>query len=111
METTNSSEIWAEPLPQQLLEAIVVLSENGALPAFLRDVLTEKEIYEIAARFEAAKLLSSGASYDVIQARTKLSTRTIARISLWLKQGAGGYNAALESLSISHSHISPARAE
>jgi len=114
MKTSDSMIIWNQPLPEQLLQAFLGLAATDAFPEFLRDVLTEKEILEIAARFEAARLLTIGTSYVAIQAQTKLSTRTIARISRWLKQGTGGYVAALESLNNSrtnHSHILPVRAE
>lgn len=101
-------------MPRQLLRAFYSLAGSNNFPAFLRDILTEKEITEIAARFEAARLLMTGASYATIQKQTKLSTRTIARISRWLKEGAGGYAAALELLvipQIDSSHIPPVRAE
>tara|TARA_Y100001947_G_scaffold115121_1_gene99314 strand:+ start:168 stop:506 length:339 start_codon:yes stop_codon:yes gene_type:complete len=107
-------DIWQKKLPSQLLAAINAGSGSGNLALFLRDILTEKEITEIAARLEAARLLDSGASYDAVRAATALSTRTIARISLWKKQGAGWYAAVLAQLPISnthHSHISPAPAE
>lgn len=114
MNTLDPMSVWSQPLPAQLLQVLFGLADSDAFPAFLRDVLTEKEITEIAARFEAARLLAIGVSYATIQKQTKLSTRTIARISRWLKNGQGGYTAALESLrapQISHSHTSPVRAE
>lgn len=114
MDTKNTMSIWDQPLPEQLLAALFSLAGSNAFPKFLRDILTEKEISEIAARFEAARLLAAGATYVVIQEQTNLSTRTIARISTWLKQGAGGYGAALENMNkqdSTHSHILPVRAE
>lgn len=103
--------LWNEKLPNQLLLAITLLSNSSDLEKFLRDVMTEKEITEISARLEAARLLKEGASYETIAKSTGLSTRTIARISQWLKQGTGGYATALETLTAHHSHIPPARAE
>ena len=116
------TKIWLNPSPQQLLAAISALSGTQDLPNFLSDVLTEKEILEISARFQAAQLLTQGVSYERITQQTKLSTRTIARISQWLKEGTGGYQAAIASLNAAqsdstsqtgahHSHIPPARAE
>ena len=78
---------------------------------FLRDVLTEKEIIEVSARLEAAKMLRAGAKYTNIVAATKLSSRTVARISDWLQNGTGGYDAALSVIDDHHAHIPPARAE
>ena len=50
----------------------------------------------------------NGIKYTEIVAKTKLSSRTIARISDWLQNGCNGYQVALQN--IHHDHISPARA-
>ncbi len=107
----NNSAIWNKALPKQFLLTISLLSNRSMLADFLRDVMTEKEIIEISARFEAARLLKDGVSYEIISQKTGLSTRTIARISQWLKQGTGGYAAAFDTLTAHHSHIPPVRAE
>lgn len=107
MNSVETMDIWNRPLPKQLLEALLVTARSEDLAGFLRDVMTEKEIIEIAARLEAARLLSDGVSYALVQEKTKLSSRTIARISLWLKQGNGGYSSALTN----HLHMSPDRAD
>jgi len=75
---------------------------------FLRDLMTEKEIIEMSARLEAARMLKSGKKYIDITKATKLSSRTIARISEWLKNGKGGYEKAINKLE-DHSHMSPDR--
>ena len=120
MSQSDQPSPWKLRQPQQLLAAINSLANTSKLADFLRDVLTEKEIFEISARFEAAQLLMNGASYDTIATQTKLSTRTIARISQWLKSGTNGYSAAIKAISkpeleptkaAHHSHIPPARAE
>lgn len=74
------------------------MSDTDTLQAFLRDVMTEKEITEISARLQAAKMLKEGRKYTEIIETTKLSSRTIARISEWMKSGTGGYNAAISIL-------------
>lgn len=112
MKPNESSSPWQQPLPAQFLTVVRALADDPSLSDFLRDVLTEKEILEISARLEAARLLEAKASYDVIQAETKLSTRTIARISRWRKEGTGGYDSGLNALrSAQHVHILPARAD
>jgi TrpR-related protein YerC/YecD len=77
---------------------------------FLRDVMSEKEIIEISSRLEAARMLQAGKKYIEIIEKTKLSSRTIARISDWIQNGQGGYEAALKVINTHHSHISPVRA-
>lgn len=81
--------------------------DTDQMRAFLRDLMTEKEIIEMSARLQAAKMLTDGETYSVIVAETKLSSRTVARISRWIKKGAGGYNYTLTH----HSHLWPARAD
>lgn len=99
--------IWSEPLASQLSETLFTLDSKNELQNFLSDVMTEKEIKEISARLEAARLLSQKVLYTEVATRTGLSSRTIARISEWLKNGTGGYAAALKH----HEHIPPDRAE
>lgn len=107
---TAVTTIWNNPQPQQLVEALLGINDKQTMQNFLRDVMTEKEIIEISARFEAARLLVAGETYAIIIERTKLSSRTVARISDWLKNGCTGYQAALSSLG-HHSHTLPARVE
>lgn len=81
------------------------------MQAFLRDVMTEKEILDISSRLEAARMLSAGEKYTTISKQTKLSSRTIARISDWMQNGKGGYKTAISLLGSHHAHTPPAHAE
>ena len=103
------STVWKDEKAQQLVEALVSIQDNLTMQNFLRDVMTEKEIIEISARFQAAKMLSEGKKYTEIVTATKLSSRTVARISEWLQNGCNGYQAALKT--VHHDHLSPARAD
>ncbi len=89
---------WNEPLPRQMSQLLASIGDVHEMRCVLRDLLTEKEILEISARLEAARLLTTGAKYDEIQAATELSTRTIARVSDWLTNGSGGYASAIKRL-------------
>ncbi len=95
-------------MPTQLSEAFCAITDLTLMQNFLCDVMTEKEIVEISARFEAAKMLKAGETYSSIIKKTKLSSRTVARISDWLQNGTGGYSVVLETLH--HAHTSPDRA-
>ncbi len=97
--------VMEEAMAQQLAEVLTDIAEVPTMQAFLRDVMTEKEIIEISARFEAARMLSAGESYTNIIKRTKLSSRTVARISDWLQNGLGGYRSVIDNLH--HAHIPP----
>lgn len=102
----NTQQVWNEPLASQLSETLLAFDAKIELQNFLSDVMTEKEIKEISARLEAARLLTQKVSYTEVATRTGLSSRTIARISEWLKNGTGGYAVALRH----HEHMPPDRA-
>ena len=78
-----------------LLRALLRLRSLGEARHFIRDLLTAGEIRMIVDRWRVARLLHNGRSYREIEARTGLSSRTIARISHWLNEGEGGYRAML----------------
>lgn len=84
-------------MPKQLSRTLVSIRDVKTMQNFLRDVMTEKEIIEISARLEAASMLQKGSRYSDIIKKTKLSSRTVARISNWLQNGYGGYQAALDT--------------
>jgi len=86
---------------------LAAINDAYQMRAFLRDLMTEKEIIEMSARLQAAKMLADGETYSAIVAETKLSSRTVARISRWMKKDAGGYDYVLTH----HSHLWPVRAD
>jgi len=101
--------VWNNDLTQQLATVLSSIDDIDSMQNFLRDVMTKKEITEIGARLEAAQMLRKGAKYTEIVTATKLSSRTVARISDWLQNGTGGYDTALEIASTHHAHLPPAR--
>jgi len=108
----SNTTIWKSNQTTQLVDVLLSLRESTSMRAFLGDVMTEKEIVEISARLEAARMLSAGEKYKDITDATKLSSRTIARISDWLQNGNRGYEKAIKLISDSHhDHIPPDRAE
>lgn len=103
------TDIWNSPKTEQLSSVLTAISNKPEMESFLRDVLTEKEILEISARLQAAIMLSEGIKYSQVVSETKLSSRTVARISNWLKNGKGGYQRAIDI--VHHRHTSPAAAD
>jgi TrpR-related protein YerC/YecD len=101
--------VWRSEAAQRLAMVLTIIDDSATMRLFLRDVMTEKEIIEISARLEAARMLRANATYADIIEKTELSSRTVARISDWLQNGCGGYVKALEALEI-HGHIPPAHA-
>jgi TrpR-related protein YerC/YecD len=107
--TNLVNKVWKTELPANLAKTMTNITDEKVMRDFLRDVMTEKEIIEIAARFEAARMLIDGKTYTTIISKTKLSSRTVARISEWLRSGSGGYKTVIEQVA-HHDHIPPARA-
>ncbi|MFI5270707.1 MAG: YerC/YecD family TrpR-related protein [Candidatus Saccharimonadales bacterium] len=107
----DKTRVWKRDGTLQLAEVLFAIQDIQTMRNFLRDVMTEKEIIEISSRLEAARMLQAGDTYTNIIAKTKLSSRTVARISEWLQNGCSGYQAALKVINSHHNHISPARAE
>ncbi len=93
---------WNNNEKKRLVKAILNLENQNEVESFLRDLLTLKEIDEFAKRLETASLLSKGVQYSAIEEQTGFSSRTIARVSHWLKNGKGGYKLALEKLHQPH---------
>jgi len=105
---SNINRVWNNDATNDLVDILIGLRDKTEMKKFVRDVMTEKEIIEISYRLQAAKMLANGAKYTDIAEKTKLSSRTIARISDWMKQGCGGYAVAINN---HHDHILPASAE
>ena len=80
------------------------INDCSAMDKFLADVLTEKELQEIASRLQAAVMLDSNEKYTSISDATGLSSRTVARISRWLKKDSGGYATAIKLVKEHHLH-------
>lgn len=98
----NINDIWNEAMPSRFATELTDISDMSLMRAFLRDVMTGSELREISARLRAAEMLRDGCTYKVIAKETRLSSRTIARISEWMRSGAGGYAAVLD-----HAHVLP----
>jgi TrpR-related protein YerC/YecD len=83
-----------------LYAAITRLDSLEECRKFFRDLLTETEIRELAERWKVARMLWQGVPYTTIEQETGLSSRTIARVHKWLKQGKGGYTMMLRRLDV-----------
>ncbi len=75
----------------ELYNVILQLKNLDECHKFFRDLLTEYEIKEFVERWKAARMLAEGIPYTKIEEETGLSTRTIARVARWMKNGKGGY--------------------
>jgi TrpR-related protein YerC/YecD len=94
----NKNIVWKSKQNISLAKVLSKITDEKIMQNFLRDVMTEKEIIEIATRLQAAKMLNEKINYDRVILKTNLSSRTVARISNWLKNGCGGYKEAIKIL-------------
>ena len=79
-----------------LIKSFLKLKTEQEVANFLRDLLTIKEIEELANRLEMARLLKQGMSYKTIAKKLKVSTTSVTRVAHWLFRGCGGYQKVLK---------------
>lgn len=82
----------------QLFEAILSLKTKEECYQFFDDVATMNEIQALSQRFQVAKMLSEGNTYNEIEQQTKASTATISRVRRCLDYGSGGYELAIKRI-------------
>ena len=80
----------------ELYKAILSLENEEECRLFFEDICTIKEIETMSQRLEVAKLLSGGATFNEIVAKTGASTTTISRVNRCLNYGDGGYRKVIE---------------
>ncbi|MBP3321850.1 MAG: hypothetical protein J6M12_05815 [Clostridia bacterium] len=79
-----------------LVSALVGIESEQECRMLLEDLLSAKEILDIAQRVEVAKMLSEGYCYSKIVEKTGASTTTISRVNRSYTYGAGGYTRMLK---------------
>ncbi|MFA6050681.1 MAG: YerC/YecD family TrpR-related protein [Candidatus Paceibacterota bacterium] len=89
---------WSSQENKILIEAILSLESKDEAKRFLRDLLTEGEITELAKRLQTAEMLSKKVPYSVIEKETGFSSTTVARVAKWLNNGEGGYKLLLNKI-------------
>ncbi len=98
-----------EKRAEALIEAILSLKNRKEAKKFLGDLMTSSELTEFSNRWAAALMLDANISYEKIEKITGLSSRTIARVSSWLKTGTGGYKFMLRRMG-EHSSVAELKA-
>ena len=83
---------------EQFYRAILSLNDEEECRRFFDDVATIKELIDLSARLEVARMLDSGAVFSEISKETGASSATISRVNKCLTYGEGGYKAVLERL-------------
>lgn len=86
------------PANDDLFEAILKLESLEECYRFFEDLMTIKELQDISQRWQVARMLSGGSTYNEIASRTGASAATISRVSKCLSYGAEGYSGMLSKL-------------
>ena len=81
-----------------LVKALLSLENEQDCQNFLEDLMTRKEVLDIAQRLLVAKMLSQQTVYNKIVEETGASTATISRVNRSYLYGAGGYKKALDKI-------------
>ena len=81
------------PEVEALFDAILSLRDKEECYKFFEDAFTVKEIFDIAQRLKAAKMLKNKESYAAVAKATGMSTATISRVNKCLVYGKGYKNA------------------
>ena len=97
---------WDTRTTQDLWRAVLALRTAREAKKFFRDLLTEAEILEFGRRWQGAQMVAREVPYAKIEAKTGLSSTTVARISRWLNRGQGGYRLMIKRLNRAHHRAS-----
>jgi TrpR-related protein YerC/YecD len=90
--------VMNDPKTKSLFNAFLQLESEEEVARFCRDLMTEPEIEEFAARWLVAKELDKGKSQRLVSLETKVSIATVTRVNQWLQRGMGGYKLVLARL-------------
>lgn len=82
----------------RLYRAVTSLNSEEECAAFFDDICTIQELEALSQRFEVARQLDLGKSYNDVNAATGASTATICRVSKCLNYGNGGYKTAIDRM-------------
>lgn len=78
-----------------LCRALLSLNNVRDMHAFLKDLCTPSELEALADRWRVVPLVLRDLPYRDIHERTGVSITTIARVARFIKEGNGGYLAAI----------------
>lgn len=78
--------------------AILSLRDVSECYRFFEDMCTINELQAMAQRWQVARRLDAGVTYQEISHSYNASTATISRVNRCLEYGAGGYRLVLDRL-------------
>lgn len=94
----SANDVFESPEVGRLAAALCLIETPEEATAVLSDLLSRKEVVELAQRFEMARLLDAGEPYVSVCERTGGSSTTVSRVSKCLNGEAGGYRLLLDRM-------------
>ena len=82
----------------QFYRAVLALEDEEECRKFFDDVATIKELIDLSARLEVARMLDAGAVFSEISRETGASSATISRVNKCLTYGEGGYRIVIDRI-------------
>ena len=82
----------------QFYKAVLTLENEEDCRRFFDDVATIKEVLDLSARLEVARMLDAGAVFSEISRETGASSATISRVNKCLTYGEGGYKTVIDRI-------------
>ena len=79
-----------------VFHAILSLKDLSECYRFFEDMCTINELQAMAQRWQVARQLDAGVTYQEISHQFNASTATISRVNRCLEYGAGGYRLLLD---------------
>ena len=83
---------------RQFYRAVLALKDEEECRRFFDDVATIKEVLDLSASLEVARLLSEGEVFSEISRETGASSATISRVNKCIAYGEGGYETVLKRI-------------
>ena len=94
---TYQSRLESEEI-DSLFRAILELKDVNECYRFFEDLCTIPELKSIAQRWDVARQLDRGITYQEISQELNASTATISRVNRCISYGAGGYRMMLDRM-------------
>ena len=86
------------PELDDVFHAILALKDLSECYRFFEDMCTINELQAMAQRWQVARQLDAGVTYQEISHLYNASTATISRVNRCLEYGAGGYRLVLDRM-------------
>lgn len=94
----EKNSIWKEieEKSPDLLKVFLSIQNEKELKMFFRDIMSERDLRELAMRWEVAKKLDARVPFSQIQEESGESPVTITKINRWLTEGCNGYKMMID---------------